>query len=195
MIPYKYLQLSLEIIMSIFNIIWKISSVIIAAFITFELLVISPILLLLFFVYKTSAYIAPDVFTIEPSCLIKQSRNRKILLCIDPTSAPCVNWTIRDFPIMALDQVLLVHVIEPAESIQIPDDSICFNSSNIDTKDFFIPQYISEIGHWLQKHRITYEGMILKPLPKCTVAETILKIAQKYSADCIVASASEHAGT
>lgn len=181
--------------MSFLNIIWKISSLIIAGFLTFELLVISPLLVLLYTVYRVSVYVAPDVFSFESSFFAKSSQYRKILLCVDPTSIPSVNWVSRDFPITESDQVLVIHVIEPNESIQIPGESVTFNPSNIDTKDFVIPQYISEICHWLQRNRINYEGLILRPLPRCTVAETILKVAQKYSVDCIVAGASERAGT
>ena len=181
-------------IMQLINLIWKFSSLIIAEFLAFELLIISPLLLLLYIVYKASVYMAPDVFNFESPFFIS-SKYRKILLCVDPTSVPSVNWITRDFPISESDQVVIVHVIEPTESIQIPGESVSFNPANIDTKDFVIPQYISEICHWLQRNRINYEGLILRPLPKCTVAETILKVAQKHSVDCIVASASERAGT
>lgn len=176
--------------MSLLQIIWKISSLIIAGFLFFELLVISPLLLLLYVFYRASNYIAPDVFNFKLS-----SKTRKILLCVDPTSVPSINWITREFPLQENDQVVLVHVIEPTESIQIPSDSVTFNPSSIDTKDFFIPQYISEYCHWLQRNKINYEGILMRPLPRCTVAETLLKLAQKYSVDCIVASASERAGT
>lgn len=176
--------------MSILKFIWRISSLIIAAFLGFELLVVSPLLLLLYAIHRLSIFIGPDVFTFKLS-----AKYRKILLCVDPTSIPSINWITRDFPLTENDQVVLVHVIEPTESIQIPGDSVTFDHSTIDTKDFFIPQYISEFGHWLQRNRINYEGVLMRPLPKCTVAETLLKVAQKYSVDCIVASASERAGT
>lgn len=176
--------------MSLLQIIWKISSLIIAGFLFFELLVISPLLLLLYVFYRASIYIAPDVFNFKLS-----SNTRKILLCVDPTSVPSINWIVREFPLNENDQVIIVHIIEPTESIQIPSDSVTFNPSNIDTKDFFIPQYISEYCHWLQRNKINYEGILMRPLPRCTVAETLLKLAQKYSVDCIVASASERAGT
>ena len=182
--------------MGVLNVIWKISSLIIAGFLIFELLVISPILLLLFLVYRVSVFMAPDVFSFETfSALYSSSKYRKVLLCVDPTSVPSVNWVTRDFPVGQCDQVLVVHVIEPTESIQIPGNCVKFNPSNIDTKDFVIPQYISEICHWLHRSHIDYEGIILRPLPKCNVAETILKVAQKYSVDCIIASASERTGT
>lgn len=180
--------------MPFINVFWKISSLIIAGFLVFELLVISPLLLLLYTVYRVSAYIAPDVFNFESS-IFAMSKYRKILMCVDPTSIPSVNWLSRDFPILESDQVLVVHVIEPTESIQIPGQSVTFNPNTIDTKDFGIPQYISEICHWLQRNRINYEGLILRTLPRCTVAETILKVAQKYSVDCIVVGASERTGT
>ena len=176
--------------MTLLQIIWKISSLIIAGFLFFELLVISPLLLLLFVVYRASNYIAPDVFNFPLS-----TKSRKILLCVDPTSVPCINWITRDFPLSENDQVILVHVIEPTESIQIPGESVTFNASTIDTKDFFIPQYISEYCHWLQRNRINYEAVLMRPLSRCTVAETLLKLAQRYSVDCIVASASERVGT
>lgn len=176
--------------MTILQLIWRISSLIIAAFLGFELLVVSPLLLLLFAIYRLSVFIGPDVFAFKLS-----SKYRKILLCVDPTSVPSINWITRDFPLSENDQVILVHVIESTESIQIPGDSVTFNQSTIDTKDFFIPQYISEFGHWLQRNRINYEGVLMRPLPKCTVAETLLKVAQKYSVDCIIASASERTGT
>ena len=176
--------------MTVLQFIWRVSSLIIAGFLGFELLVISPLLLLLFAFYRFSIFIAPDVFTFQLSV-----KYRKIMLCVDPTSVPSINWIAREFPLNENDQVILVHVIEPTESIQMPGNSITFNQSSIDTKDFFIPQYISEFGHWLQRNRINYEGVLMRPLPRCTVAETLLKLAQKYSVDCIVASASERAGT
>lgn len=178
--------------MSVLNIIWKISSLIIAGFIGFELIVVSPLLLLLYLVYRFSVYIAPDVFSIPE---ISASKARRILLCVDPTSVTSVNWLTKEFPVSDADEVIVVHVIEPTESIQIPSDWVTFNQDTIDTKDFFIPQYVSEFCHWLQRNQISYEGILMKPLPKCTVAETLLKVAQKYSVDCIVASASERAGT
>jgi hypothetical protein len=176
--------------MSLLQIIWKISSLIIAGFLLFEVLVISPLLLLLYVFYRASIYIAPDVFNFKLS-----PETRKILLCVDPTTVSSINWITREFPLNETDQVVLVHVIESTESIQIPGDSVTFNSSTIDTKDFFIPQYISEYCHWLQRNKINYEGILMRPLPRCTVAETLLKIAQKYHVDCIVASASERTET
>ncbi len=185
--------LQLIVDMSILNIAWKISSLIIAEFIGFELIVVSPILLLVYIVYRASIYIAPDVFSIFPS--ISASKARRILLCVDPTSISSVNWITKELQASESDEVIVVHVIEPTESIQIPSDSVTFNTDTIDTKDFFIPQYVSEFCHWLQRNQISYEGILMRPLPRCTVAETLLKVAQKYSVDCIVASASERAGT
>ena len=183
-------------LMGLLNIIWKISSLIIAAFLLFEIVVISPILLLLFLVYRAAVFIAPDVFSIDSSTYsFSSSKYRKLLLCVDPTSVSSVNWITKDFALSQSDQVLVLHVIESTESIQIPGDCVNFNPSNIDTKDFVIPQYISEICHWLQRNHISYEGLILRPLRNCTVAETILKVAQKHSVDCIIASASERSGT
>lgn len=176
--------------MSLIQVIWKISSLIITGFLLFEILVISPLLLLLYVFYRASIYIAPDVFNFQLS-----SKTRKILLCVDQTSISSINWITRDFPLNENDQVILVHVIEPTESIQIPSESVTFNPLTIDTKDFFIPQYIAEYGHWLQRNNINYEGILMRPLSRCSVAETLLKLAQKYSVDCIVASASERAGT
>ena len=177
--------------MSFLNITWKLSSLIIAAFLIFELVVVSPLLLLLYLVYKFSVYIAPDVFNVN----LKLTKARRILLCVDPTSVTSINWITNDFPVLESDKVIVLHVIEPTESIQIPGVSVTFNSDTIDTKDFFIPQYVSEYCHWLQRNQIDYEGILMKPLLKCTVAETILKVAQKYSVDCIIASASERTGT
>lgn len=178
-----------------FKFIWKISSLIIAAFLAFELVIISPFLMLLYLIYQISSYIAPDVFSIKSFLATSKSTGRKILLCVDPTSFTSINWIIQDFLIKDLDHVIVVHVIEPTESFQIPGDSVCFNEYDIDCKDFCIPQYMSEFCHWLGRNQVAYDGLIVRPYRNCTVSETLLRLAQKNSVDCIVASASERTGT
>ena len=175
--------------------IWKISSLIIAAILAFELVVISPFLLILYLIYRFSIYIAPDVFTIKSFLSATKSANRKILLCVDPTSLASINWITHDFLTKDQDHVIVVHVIEPTESIQIPGESVCFNKLDIDRKDFFIPQYMSEFCHWLGRNQISFDGLLVRPFRNCSVSETLLRLAKNRSVDCIVASASERTGT
>lgn len=178
--------------MNLLNLIWKISSLIIAAFLLFELIVVSPLLLFVYTIYRISVYLAPDVFTVQS---VSASKARKILLCVDPTSVSSFRWITQQFPLNENDQLVLIHVVEPTESIQIPANIVTFNPTTIDTKDFVIPQYLSEICHWLKRNQYYFEGVLMRPYAKCTVAETILKFAQKNHVDCIIASASQRTGT
>lgn len=96
----------------VLNFIWKISSLIITAFLVFELVIISPFLFLLYLIYRISTYMAPDVFTIKSLMSTKKSSGRKVLLCVDPTSLASINWITREFLIKDLDHIIVVHVIE-----------------------------------------------------------------------------------
>lgn len=178
--------------MTVIEIIWKLSSLIIAIFLLFELIVVSPILILLYSIFKVSVYIAPDVFTKQSPIYTK---SRKILLCIDQTSLPCFIWFTKQFKIFYNDELILIHVIDPTESLKILNDLLSFTSDDIDIKDKFIPQYLAEMCIWIQNNNINYTGILKKPYLKCNVAETILKFAQINNVDCIVVGASERNGT
>lgn len=178
----------------ILNIIWKTSSLIIASFLMFEIIVISPLLVLLYTIYKISTYVAPDVFT-RDLINTNTTKSRKILLCIDPTSQSSLNWVSREFIVKNIDEVIITHVSEPTETIQIPNNVVTFDRNTINTKDFFIPQYITEYCKWLHRNGISYQGIILRPFKNCTVSETLLQLSQRLGVDCIVTSASERAGT
>lgn len=175
----------------ILNFIWKAAILIIGSFVIFELAIVSPLILIMLAIYKTAVYIAPDVYQWQASNL----GSRKILLCIDPTSGLSLRWLKNEFALKSDDQVILIHVIEPTEAIQIPYEKVEFDPSSIDTKDFVIPQYISEICHWLHRNMISYTGVITRPYPRCSVAETLLKFAQTNAIDVIIATASERTGT
>lgn len=172
------------------NFIWKITSLVVFVFLVLQLAVISPLLLVMLMIYKGAAAVAPDVFkTTADSCA------RRILLCVDCSSIQSVNWAAKDFIMKGQDHLIVLHVQEPTEAIKIPTEVVRFNSENIDTKNFVIPQYMSEFCHWLGRNNICYEGIITETKRGQTVAETIIKIAQDLKVDCILASASERTGT
>lgn len=141
-------------------------------------------------IYKGAAAVAPDVFkATADNCA------RRILLCVDPTSFQSVNWAARDFIMKQQDHLIVLHVQEPTEAIKIPTKVVRFNQADIDTKNFAIPQYMSEFCHWLGRNNVCYEGIITECKRGQSVAETIIKIAQDLQVDCILASASERTGT
>jgi hypothetical protein len=79
--------------------------------------------------------------------------------------------------------------------MQLSADILEFDQTNIDSKDFLIPQYLSEFCHWLGRNQVFYKGLIVKPPRGHNVAESIIKLAQDLNVDCILASASERTGT
>lgn len=176
----------------VYGTVSRISYVILAIFIVFELVIISPLLMLIYVIYRSARYIAPDMFE-RYELKAWKTGGRKVLLCVDPTSHSSINWTVRDFVIKEIDYVIVAHVIETTESI--PTEFLTFDESDIDTKNFFIPQYMSEFCNWLSKNNIRYEGILTKPYRNKSVADTIIHLAHKYDVDCIVASASSRTGT
>jgi hypothetical protein len=163
------------------------------AAVVFELILVSPLLLLWHQARMAAVRMAPDVFC---HCRVHGAgKRRRILLCIDPTSFSSISWTARDFLKKDLDHVIVLHVNEPTEAFQIPTDQVRFDAASIDTKDFYIPQYMSEFCHWLGQNGILYEGVIVRLDRGHNVAETILKLSQSFNVDSVVASASQRMGT
>lgn len=175
--------------------IWKPTSLILLFFLIVQLLVISPLLIFLLILAKGTCFLAPDVFGSKGGLKKPTIKGRKVLLCVDPTSFQSVNWATRDFIVKNVDHLVVAHVVEPVELSQPPVDVIQFDGSSIDSKNFIIPQYISEFCHWLGRNQVSYDGIIMKSLRGCNVAETIIKLAQDLQVDCILASASERTGT
>ncbi len=179
----------------ILNYFWKPASFILLFFLAVQLLVISPFFIFLLVLAKGASIAAPDVFMSSIAHHRSTGKKRRILLCVDATSFQSIHWATRDFILKDEDHLIVTHVSEPTESIQLPVDTFEFDQTNIDSKDFLIPQYLSEFCHWLGRNQVSYEGFIMKPSRGHNVAESIIKLAEDLKVDCILASASERTGT
>lgn len=169
----------------------SLAATLVAIFVAWQLLVISPLLLLLWTIGRAAAYVAPDMFASEP----RPSMKRRILLCVDSTSFSSVNWATRDFILRDADRVIVAHVVESTDPPFAVNPPVSFDRTDIDAKMDAIPQYMAEFCHWLARNEICYEGLIVCPERGSSVAETILRLARAGNVDCIIASASERAGT
>ena len=165
---------------------------ILSGFVLLELLLVSPFLYAGFLLRQMLLFGSSRW---QALCRCKECHCRRILACVDAGSFSSVEWTARDFLRKSADHVIVLHVIEPAEPFQLDVESVRFSAKDIDSKDFYIPPYMSEFCHWLGQNGICYEGLVMKPLKGISVADTIVHVAKHLQVDSVVASASQRLGS